>query len=347
MEYGSEFDARANEAFVRAFPGFLQDDWLLYRSGRDAMKALARLVSGRRVLLPALCCESMIVPFALNGCEVVFYRMREDLRGDEADVRQKLTDGALLLYMPYFGIRPFTDAFLSALRARGRGVVLAEDRTQDIVVPRDKEGFTPDATLASLRKWACLPEGGMLRMALPAEPGRPDSRFGDMRLEAMEEKAEYLSCWEPTLKQDFLSKLHTAEAMLDEKAEAACVSEGYRGRLESLDFGAVYQKRLQNIRFLAEKLEPLRAAGKLRFLTEQPEKSTLYFPLLLEGRDRVQRALAQQGVYCPVIWPEPEEAKGVCPVSHNVVEHVLCLPCDQRYTETDMAFFADCLREAL
>lgn len=345
MEYGSEFDARANEGFVRAFPGFLQDDWLLYRSGRDAMKALARLVSGRRVLLPALCCASMIVPFALNGCELVFYRIREDLRGDEADVLEKLTDGALLLYMPYFGIRPFSDAFLRKLRAQG--VLLAEDRTQDIVVPRDEESFIPDATLASLRKWACLPEGGMLRTSLPAEPGRPDSRFGDMRLEAMEEKTEYLACWEPALKQAFLSKLHTAEALLDREAEAAGVSEGYRRRLESLDFGAVYRKRLQNIRYLSEKLEPLRAAGKLRFLTGQPEKSCLYFPLLLEGRDRVQRALAQQGVYCPVIWPEPEETRGVCPVSRDVVEHVLCLPCDQRYGETDMDFFVDCLRDIL
>ena len=37
MEYGSEFDARANEDFARAFPGFIKDDWMLFRSGRDAM----------------------------------------------------------------------------------------------------------------------------------------------------------------------------------------------------------------------------------------------------------------------------------------------------------------------
>ena len=55
MEYGSEFHARANDPFERAFPGFVQDDWRLVRSGRDALKALAGLVRGRRVLLPALC----------------------------------------------------------------------------------------------------------------------------------------------------------------------------------------------------------------------------------------------------------------------------------------------------
>ena len=112
MEYGSEFHARANDPFERALPGFVQEDWSLVRSGRDALKALAGLVRGRRVLLPALCCESMLVPFTQSGCELVFYRLREDLRGDEADVRDKLRDGALLLYMSYFGIHPFPDAFL-------------------------------------------------------------------------------------------------------------------------------------------------------------------------------------------------------------------------------------------
>ena len=347
MEYGSEFHARANEPFERAFPGFVQDDWTLVRSGRDALKALAGLVRGKRVLLPALCCESMIVPFALHGCELVFYRMREDLRADEEDVRDKLTDGALLLYMPYFGIRPFSDDFLRELKSCGRGVLLVEDRTQDIVVPRREEGFMPDATLASLRKWASLPEGGMLRTALSVEIGPADSRFGDLRLEAMEEKDRYLESWEPALKRDFLQKLHTAEALLDEHAEAAAMSERYRRRLLLLDFEAIYRARRRNIRYLAEKLEPLRAAGKLRFLTERPEQSTLYLPLLLENRGAVQRALAEKGVYCPVIWPEPEQAVGVCPVSRYVTGHVLCLPCDQRYGEADMDFCADCLLEIM
>ena len=59
MEYGSEFDARTNEAFLTDFSDFVQPDWHLYRSGRDAMKALARSMGKRRVLLPALCCDSM------------------------------------------------------------------------------------------------------------------------------------------------------------------------------------------------------------------------------------------------------------------------------------------------
>ena len=345
MEYGSEFDARANDRFVRAFPGFVEDDWLLFRSGRDAMKALSRACGPRPVLLPALCCDSMIVPLALCGCEVSFYRLRADLRADEADVLQKAGPGTLLIYTPYFGVHPFTDAFLQ--RLRDSGVLLAEDRTQDIPIRRAPGGFEPDAVFASLRKWAALPEGGMLRTALPAQTDPADSRFGDMRREAMEKKTRYLETNDPALKHDFLRELHEAEALLDASAAAPAMSADCREQLLHLDLREIGEVRLRNLRRLAERLEPLRQAGKLRFLSETPEQSGLYLPILLEDREPVKKALWAQGAYHPVIWPEPERAAGICPVSRFVVDHMLALIVDQRCALSDMDKIADAIIEII
>lgn len=347
MEYGSEFDWRSNDALMSGAPqSFVQDDWQLYRSGRDAMKAIARIIGGCRVLLPALCCESMILPFSANGCDVEFYKMNHDLTGDEEDVRAKLTDGAVLLYMPYFGIRPFTDEFLLSLRACGRGIVFVEDRTHDVIVPRRDEGFTPDAVLASLRKWAALPEGGMLRTDMGSCVSGADARFGDTRREVMEMKVRYLETWEPELKKEFLDMLHGAERLLDESGEPCGISAEYEALLRRIDFTALLAKRRANIVRLKERLAELDGT-RLRFLSGHPEDSTLYFPVYLENRGEIQRAMAQHGVYCPVIWPEPEAAHGVCEVSRYVTEHMLALPCDQRYTPEDMDFIADTLIEAL
>lgn len=345
MEYGSIFDARANAGFEAGNADFLRAEWRLYRSGRDAIKALARIADRTRVLLPALCCSSMILPFVQNGYEPVFYRLRKDLRGDEADVRAKLRDGDLLLYLPYFGVRPFSDAFLRELR--GRGVLLVEDRTQDILVPRGEAGFTPDATLASLRKWAFLPEGGMLQTGLGSCPAREDRAFGDQCRQAMEKKTRYLESWEPALKQEFLEQFHSASALLDRDGEPASMSGAYWEIANKLDFGAIYELRRRNLLHLQKKLRPLRDAGKLDFLSETPEESTLYFPILLEERDAIQRAMADKKIYCPVIWPEPPEAAGACPVSHYVTQHMLALPVDQRYGNLEMDFFADCLMAIL
>lgn len=347
MEYGSEFDWKSNDALMSDKPqSFVQDDWQLYRSGRDAMKAIARLIGGRRVLLPALCCESMILPFSANGYDVEFYRMNPDLTGDEEDVRAKLADGTVLLYMRYFGIRPFTDEFLLSRRESGRDIILVEDRTHDVIVPRAEGGFTPDAVLASLRKWAALPEGGMLRTDMGRCSAGVDARFGDTRREVMEMKVRYLETWEPELKREFLDKLHSTERLLDESSEPCGMSAEYEALLRRVDFTKLLAKRRANAARLKERLSVLDGI-KLRFLSGHPEESTLYFPVYLENRGEVQRAMAQHGVYCPVIWPEPEAAHGVCDVSRYVTEHMLALPCDQRYTPEDMDFIADTLIEAL
>lgn len=347
MEYGSEFDWGANAPYLRTEDvGFLPPDWQLFRSGRDALKALAKQAGRKRVLLPALCCDSMLVPFRLAGYEIILYRLTEQYFSDEEDVTAKLRDGDILIYMPYFGIRPFRNAFLQHLRDSGRDIFLVEDRTQDILAPGGGR-FEPDATLASLRKWAALPEGGMLKMDGYAEADAPEPRFGEMRREAMEKKDRYLTSWEPSLKQDFLAEIHAAEALLDVGTEPHAMGEEWAVQLRRLDLPAIYAARVRNLRRLTEKLSALAAAGRFRFLTAEPEKSGLYLPLLMDDRDAVQRAMAAEGVYCPVLWPEPPEVSGVCPVSRSVVEHLLCLPCDQRYDATDMDFIADTLRTIL
>lgn len=349
-EYGSEFDALANRSFTSdEKKGLGLEGAEYFRSGRDAMKSLALLTENRPklILLPALCCESMIIPFTLNGYKVEFYRLNSDLTGDREDLIAKLRDGAMLLYMNYFGIRPFADEFLRELKARFERLILVEDRTHDIIIPRDNESFRPDAMLASVRKWAALPDGGVLVTALKRERCVADRRFCDIRQAAMEKKSRYLQSFHPDLKEEFLQELHIASDMLDESGIPCGIAADYLEKLEHLDYARILKKRRENVVRLMERLSPTAAAGRLSFLTEHPEDSTLYFPILLEERGRVQRKMAESAVYCPVIWPAPAETEGICPVSRHITEHMLAIPCDQRYSEDDMNFIADCLIRAL
>lgn len=344
MEYGSEYDWLANEPFIRDYDtGFVGENWRLYRSGRDAMKALARIAGRKKVLLPALCCESMILPFEKNGYKVEYYKLREELCADEADVLSKLEPGCILLYIRYFGIPAFSDAFLQSVRDRGEDILLVEDRTHDILVERGDEGFVPDAMLSSLRKWAALPDGGMLRTGLGSCEAVDDRRFANIRLDAMKKKSAYLESWEPELKKEFLSELAEASDILDESGEPALMGAAEEKLLRNIDFKKLLRRRQENALLLKELLLPLHQAGKLRFLSDSPENSTLYFPIMLENRRDVQLAMAKNDIYCPVIWPLPEQAEGICPVCEYVTEHMLAIPCDQRYTADDMRFIAGTL----
>ena len=346
MEYGSEFDLSSNLPFCGAWE--IPADWQLYRSGRDALKAFARLAGKKRVLMPALCCESMILPFKQNEYEVVFYRLQKDYSAEESDVLAKLEDDTVLLYMRYFGVRPFDDTFLEALRGQRNGVLLLEDRTHDILIPREDEGFTPDAAAASLRKWAALPEGGMLRTGLGECRAKTEPRYGDLRRDAMEKKSRYLESGDEKLRMEYMEKLHQADRLLDENAEPVGMHPRYQELLRGLDPKKILEVRRRNLRRLQTRLAPLIEDGTIRLMTDTPERSGLYLPILVQNRDAVQRALIERRLYCPAaIWPEPREAAGVCPVSHAVTESMLSLLCDQRYTEADMDYLADNLIEIL
>ena len=345
LEYGSEFDLASNELVRGRWD--IPESWQLFRSGRDALKAFARLAGRQRVLMPALCCDAMILPFRQSGWEVAFYRLRADLTADEEDLRRKLRAGDVLLYMPYFGIPAFSEEQLLKLRRDHPSILFLEDRTHDILVPRAPCGFTPDATAASLRKWAALPEGGML-VFRDAFAGEPDPRYGDLRLEAMEKKSRYLQSGDEALRGEYTALLHRADTLLDEAAEPAVMHPRYRELLAGLDPEKILNARRRNLARLIERLSPLIGRGDIHLMTETPEKSGLYLPTLVENRDAIQRGLIRRRLYCPAaIWPEPPEAAGVCPVSHRVTTHMLSLLCDQRCGEGDMDFLAENLMDIM
>lgn len=336
-EFGSEYDWQANERFLRP-TGDLFADAKKYRSGRDALKAVAKEMVGKYtfVLLPALCCESMVSPFTLYGIKPKFYRLREDYTADLTDLESKLKENTILLYGSYFGIDPISQEDLFRLKKDYPEALFLEDRTQDILVPR-AGGFSPDVTIASIRKWTAIGDGGLLwSKQYDFAPGVTDARFAQLRKTAMEQKSLYLEQGDPALKDSFRHLLGQANELLDGDKTVYAMTEDSQTLLARLDAEKMLSLRQENAKVLLEKLE-----GKLSLITKNPENSTLYFPILVEDQGAVQSALAQKGIYCPVIWPVPEEANGVCPVAHYTAQHMLGVPCDHRYTPKDMEFIAD------
>ena len=337
-EYGSEFDWQANAPFLCEGEDRLNlAEAEKFRSGRDAMKAVAASVKDRytRVLLPALCCESMVSPFTMHGLAAVFYKLHPDYTADIADVQSKLTEDTILVYGSYFGIDPFTQEQLKSLHARYPHALFMEDRTQDILCQRVSREFVPDVTVASIRKWIPIPDSGLLWGNVSVETAKNDT-FATLRKEAMVKKSQYLQTGDEALKDTFLHMLGQASECLDESAIPYGNTEESAELLKKLDFAKIYAARQQNAKALLQSLTP--AEDCLQLITDTPEKSTLYFPILVKDQGKVQSELAKMGIYCPVIWPVPQEALGVCSVAEFTAEHMLGVPCDQRYTPEDMTY---------
>ena len=341
IEFGSEFDWEANYPFQTDKNNKYFDFYNMqaYRSGRDALKAIAYSYKAqtKTVLLPALCCESMVSPFLMNGYKPVFYKMNADYTVNVKDIENKIERDCLILYMSYFGVMPISVSQLMEWK-KAFSPVFIEDRTHNILHKKE-DSFIPDITMASIRKWFALPDGGIL-FADKIFEAKPNSglEFADLRLQAMKKKSKYLLEGGEDLKDEYRRLLTTASESLDKNIEHYEISSFSKNLLSNINFEKILLQRQKNIRVLKSFLDIMVQQERISYITDEPEKSALYFPFLVKNRDALQEKLAREKIYCPVIWPVPQEAQGVCEIADYTAKHMIALPCDQRYDEKDMRY---------
>lgn len=339
-EYGYEYDAAPVASLLASTAGRVITEpqngvWYL-RSGRDALKMVAREHPDATVLMPALSCDSMTVPFSLYGLPIRYYRLTERytvalesvealIHGDEKEL--------LFLYMDYFGNEALNDSQLLSLQSCYPTMVFVEDRTHNLLQPPMRT-FQPDYVVASLRKWTNIPDGGMLRSEAPlqhTELGTALS-FSQDRLKAQELRHRFFETGDLELKQQYRAIFSTVSEQMDIDPLPCGMSEYAFRLLQQVDWAAVGAQRKANATVLMDVLkdEPVRLIGAA------PGQSDLYVAFLTEHRDEIQRRLSAVGVFCTVIWPLSEEKKAACPVAATTEACMLAAPCDQRYTEADM-----------
>lgn len=350
IEFGSEFDWDSNLPFLKNADKeyFNVNNLKKYRSGRDALKAVAKFYQTRikTVLLPALCCESMVSPFVMNGYKLVFYKINANYTANSEDVESKLERNCLFLYMPYFGVKPFEDVLLRRWKEEF-GIICIEDRTQN-ALHKNQTAFVADVVISSIRKWLAIPDGGFLWSKENIENATPiASIFADIRANAMKKKSLYLSTGKEELKTAYREMLQMAAESLDENSDFHSISPQSEALLNRIDFAKILLLRQKNVKDLKSLLNNLAVKGKIAYITQNPEDSTLYFPILVKNRDKLQKQLAEKKIYCPVIWPIPKEARNVCRVAEYTAENMLALPCDQRYDAKDMEYIATALMQLL
>lgn len=348
-EFGSEFDWESNNKYINNSDEnhfFQGADF--FRSGRDALRAIALKYKNKykRVLLPALCCESMVFPFKATGYELFFYKLNSDLSSDTNDILLKMNHSTIFLYMNYFGINSIQDEDLFYIQERFGNSIFIEDRTHDILAKRGKV-YNPDYTICSIRKWISIPDGGILWSSknLNSLPKVKDTYFSDIRLSAMKDKSIYLKTRNNIIKEKFRKELTDANQYLDVNEIVADMSKKSYEIIKNINFEKIYNQRKINAISLYKQIANIKEVSNLT--TTNSLLSTIYHPVLVEKRDEMQNKLAKENIYCPVIWPLPRQAIGICKISDYISNHMLALPCDHRYSINDMEFICKKLVKVL
>lgn len=345
-EYGYEYDAVLDEKLYNKTKGKVTNGKyngaFCLRSGRDALKAIAREFDPTIVLMPALACDSMLHPFKIYGHTIVYYELKSDYSINIERLTSLIPDvnrTILFLFMDYFGNRAADDTDLIKIKATYPNLVFIEDRTHNLFVEK-KYSFQPDYTLASLRKWIDIPDGGLLWTSrdLKNKEYSTDVKFSETRLYAQCLRNEFLRTGNEEIKAVYRKIFSTVTEMIDNDRLPGLMSQYSYERVVNADIKSIKAAHQQNAKILIDELQGC------TFIQDKAGLGDIYVGILVYNRDELQKKLASIGVFCTIIWPLNEKQRLSCEIAKYTEKHMLAIYCDQRYSVEDMKYVAACIR---
>ena len=342
-EIGSIFplsDAALQKAESRQSP--LSGDRLYYSLCREALAdiAVSVPVASKKVLIPAYTCQSVVTPFEEAGWQCAFFAVRKDLRIDTTGLLEavKQHHPSVIIAHPYYGMDLNDDEMQALEMIHEMGVIVVMDLTQCLFSIRSY----PFATFvtASYRKWIAIPDGGYLinksDIVRIKQPTAENSGFTGREKDAMYLRGQYFENGEQRLKDISIRLSKSADAFAEQRITPHRMSQVSYNLLKNEDLTENQNKRLANYAFLFRNIKKSGQVHKICLDMNDVTTAPLYFPIYVEDRQNLQQRLAQDSIYAPVLWPMENEHMLINGDTKYIYDHILVIPCDQRYDEEDL-----------
>lgn len=305
----------------------LHRDTVALNCGRNCLAYLAELRGIRRIWLPDFLCGSVRGVCEREGVEALTYLVGWDLGpayGFPAE------DGDWLYLVDYYGTLERADVERALGLFDGRVVV---DEAQGYF----RDPWRDADTLYTCRKFFGVPDGAFLATRdgarlcreLPRDESRERMGFvlGRVERPASEFYAE--------------SKANNGFFASEPVKRMSRLTERL---LRCVDYGRAKRRREENWRILDEAL----GDGNLLWgpVERRAPEGPYMYPYMVEDPSGVREALAREGVYVPVLWPD---VAGGTPgsLAEDLSRRILPLPVDQRYGEEEMVRMMEVLGECI
>ena len=319
------------------------DNQVLYSLCREALYDIAQCVSNetKRVLLPAYTCQTVIDPFQQLGWEISYYSIERDLRIDInslLDLSNKIKPDIVLAH-PYYGM-DFDENEQNALKQiKAKGSIIIIDNTQCIF--SDYRLPFVDYYVGSYRKWFCCPDGAFLEdyskgNLLHANETGVNEEFVQKQTDAMYLRGEYYLHSDEMIKQISIRLNKDAVRGIASEITPHEMAPFSKAMLAIEDLEINISQRITNYKKL---YKGLKSCSKSTLVCEELSRVTtapLYFPIYVDDRPALQKKLALQHIYAPVLWPVSTKEILINSSIDYMFDHLLAIPCDQRYDEEEM-----------
>lgn len=324
---------------------------VFFKSGRNAIKALARIIKGdgTKILLPAYTCETVILPFIDEGFEIGYYGINIDMSVNVESLLNITKDFQpnAVLFHSYFGFDTLSANKNIIEKLHDCGIVIIEDITQSVFSDHYIE--CADYYVSSLRKFLAIPDGGVLFSKKTFDIMgicSPNKELVRIAIEVFDQKAEYFSVsQDEALKAKFRDGYIRLNKMIADNNHLTYINPESLQIFESCDVEYIRKKRQNNFKRLRAIIREIDSLSPVIFDMDD-NVSPLYLPIYVKhDRKTLQKYLADNKVYCPVIWPKPGQVVCDCKEINYMYTHMLCIPIDQRYGEDDLLKIERLLRE--
>lgn len=279
---------------------------LSLNTGRNCLEYILRVRGYRRVYLPYYSCEVLLEPFNKLGVEYTFYHINERLELEE-DIQ--LQDGEALLCINYFGLK---QDHVERLVAK-YGQQLIVDNTQAFYA-RPLEGID---TFYSCRKFFGVADGAYLYCGKPLEMELEQ----DQSWERMGYLLKRIDLTPEAAYADFRAR--SSELRNNPIKTMSALTHRI---MASIDYKQASQRRHDNYQILDGALK-----AKNRISLPLADSAVpMVYPFLTDD-EYLRKRLIDNKIFVAQYWPNVLDWCNEDCTDHQLTQHLLPLPIDQRY----------------
>lgn len=305
---GGYFELETPKIFNDKYPQSFK-----YQSARAAFYSLIQYVKPAAIWMPRYLCNSMFEAPKDLGIRINLYSLNEDFSIKE---NISLKKGEIILYVNYFGL------------CRKNQEELLKKYPSDSLVFDNSQAFYQEplgclATIYSPRKFFGLPDGGLLVTKLPIEkPNKQD-------VDSLARATHLLKRLAFDAEDGYADYQKADESLIG--LEPMAMSKLTYLLYSSIDHetaGKIRNKNFNNLHGELSKLNNL----QIDFLENS---KPLIYPFL-SNNNKQKSILIKERIYTATYWPDCLERLEKNSFEFKLLENMVALPCDQRYSEIEM-----------
>ena len=294
-------------------------------TARNSLEYILRNNSYNKVYIPYYICSSILEPLNKLNIEYEFYKIDANLNFD-LDIKL-ISENSLVLIVNYFGInKKNISRFIQEVKKKNISVVV--DNTQSFYSIPSGE----DHTIYSARKFFGVPDGAYV-YTQKKEAGKYEIDRAEEKIYSLINRIEYGA---EIAYKDFKNgeKFHSNQNI-------KLMSNLTKSILKSINYEKVKNIRLQNFNLIHQKLK---VDNKINIDLSNIDIPMVY-PFYVENGEKLRSFLIQNKVFVAQYWVDVFSRINEKFYEFDLINNLIAIPIDQRYTEENMQFILNLINE--